>query len=278
MEELRRYYESRGYYVEYVQQGKTVKINGVSYSPEYLKSIGGIIPTEGEHKDRWMIPSTNIGFALESPTEINYMVSDAVNKIYGIKRFEFELNGESYSFILNPEEYSQSEPNRLTVTQTKGGLFVDEFGAGVKDISFSGTTGFSSGFAKFKELRDLILKSYELRSGEYISTAELFFYNYTDEQYFKVAVESFTLRRSKNRPLLYQYEVKLICLSDLSNPAQLEDSMNQIGNSLLAPDTRVSYGQKNNIPKSWWTTGSISTSEYGEIILDSNGNIVGRAE
>ena len=59
-----------------------------------------------------------------------------------LKRMEFEFKGQSYRFVLNPETYEQSEPGKVTITQTKGGAFVEAFGAGIIEITISGTTGF----------------------------------------------------------------------------------------------------------------------------------------
>ena len=116
-----------------------------------------------------------------------------------LKRIEFEFDGKSYDFTLNPEEYSQSEPNKATVTQTMGGAFIDQFGAGLVEIILKGTTGFknatndpNNGFEKFKELRDLIRESYKNTD----TNKEMKFYNYTDEEYWNVFVERFSLLRS----------------------------------------------------------------------------------
>jgi len=161
------------------------------------------------------------------------MQSDGKNKL---KRIEFVFNGKSYKFILNPEEYQQTEPNRASVTQTKAGAWIDEFGAGVPTIQFKGTTGFKNGtsdptkgFRKFKELRDTIRRVYNrVPPGSVVpSSKELLFYNYTDGEYWVVTPTTFELMRSIARPTLYSYNVHLICQRRISNPNASDVSSNK---------------------------------------------------
>lgn len=171
-----------------------------------------------------------------------------------LKRMEFEFMGRSFVFNLNPEEYLQSEPNRISVIQTKGGAWADDFGAGIPKITFKGTTGFKSktlttnqhnfltsliaggggneiwakdeferemvGFYKFKELRDLIREYMDkLTPGDIVTTdKELIFHNYTDGEHWIVIPEAFELLRSISRPLLYSYNISLICQRPANEP------------------------------------------------------------
>ncbi|AYP68593.1 hypothetical protein EalM132_00081 [Exiguobacterium phage vB_EalM-132] len=160
--------------------------------------------------------------------------SDGVNTI---KRIEFAYGGKSYKFKLNPEEYEQDEPNRANVTQTKAGAWIDEFGAGVPIISMRGTTGLSdgkkntAGFQKFKELRDLIRNVYNrVQPGQSIpASKEMHFYNYTDGEYWVVTPITFKLTRTVARPLLYSYDITLICQRKLSQPSNAQKAS---GNSI----------------------------------------------
>lgn len=138
-----------------------------------------------------------------------------------LKRMEFEFDGKSYKFNLNPEEYTQDEPSRSTVTQTKGGAWIDDFGGGLVQIFMKGTTGMKNGFEKFKELRQLIRDYYkEITPGQKVKK-ELIFHNFTDEESWVVHPDpsGIKLFRSKTNPLLYMYELRLICL----RPAQLPE-------------------------------------------------------
>jgi len=186
--------------------------------------------------------------------------------IHRLRRMEFEFMGQTYKFALNPEEYRQSEPSRITVTQTKGGAFADDFGAGVPSIYFKGTTGFRNtemrnylndtgdgsnnqqrfleglvrqgslwaqqelektltGFLKFKELRDLIRRYYTKAPPGAIITPdlELVYHNYTDDEHWVVTPKTFDLMRSVSRPLMYLYEVQLVCMRRADEPTQADE-------------------------------------------------------
>lgn len=161
--------------------------------------------------------------------------SDGVGKL---KRIEFYYNKKSYKFTVNPEEYNQSEPNRITVTQTKGGAWVDEFGAGLPIITLKGTTGFkngtktgTTGYSKFNELRSYIRGVYNrVDPGKSIPTSkDLYFYNYTDGDYWVVIPKTFELLRTVARPLLYTYNIELICLRHASQPRSKSTSSTKVG-------------------------------------------------
>ena len=161
--------------------------------------------------------------------------ADGKNKL---KRMEFYYNGKSYKFNLNPEEYQMTEPNRVNLTQTIGGAWIDEFGAGVPMITFKGITGFKQpstgsptyGWAKFEELRSIIKKVYNrVGQGQIVpSSKEMYFYNYTDGHYFVVTPVTFELMRSISRPHMYSYNVQLICQRSAvnANPVDKSSSAN----------------------------------------------------
>lgn len=158
--------------------------------------------------------------------------ADGVNKL---KRIEFVFNGKSYKFALNPEEYQHAMPNVANVTLTKGGAWIDEFGAGVSTIQFKGTTGFKNGsndpnkgYNKFKELKNMITSVYKRVSlGQEVPVGkELQFYNHTDKEYWIVTPTTFDLLRSVARPHLYAYNISLICQRPISQPKNGDISSN----------------------------------------------------
>lgn len=156
--------------------------------------------------------------------------SDGKNQI---KRVEFVFQGTSYKFLLNPEEYTQLEPNRVNATQTKAGAWIDDFGGGIASIQMKGTTGFkrngdpTTGFEKFKELRDTIRSFYsKVPPGTEITSAnELVFYNYTDGDHWIVTPKTFQLMRSIARPTLYVYDIQLICERPASMPSAVSSTI-----------------------------------------------------
>lgn len=150
------------------------------------------------------------------------------NKNYSgktLKRIEFEFNGSTFKFLLNPETYEQVETNRMNITHTKAGAFIETFGANIVEISISGVTGLrnntsntESGYKHFKALRDLIKSVYDnVTDGQEI-TKFLNFYNFTDNEYYETYPDKFTLSRSKSQPLLYKYSIHLYCLRKLGTP------------------------------------------------------------
>ncbi len=142
--------------------------------------------------------------------------SDGKNKL---KRVEFEFKGKAYKFNLNPEEYTQDEPSRSTVTQTKGGAWIDDFGAGLVQIFMKGSTGVKNGFEKFKELKQFIRDYYDNISPGDEVVDEMTFHNYTDEESWIVHLDPSGLKifRSKSNPLMFMYEIRLVCI----RPAQM---------------------------------------------------------
>ena len=136
-----------------------------------------------------------------------------------LKRIEFEFKGSTFKFLLNPEAYEQTEANRMNITHTKLGAYVEAFGSSIVEISISGTTGWKnntsdteSGYNQFKTLRDLIKSAYDnVLDGQEI-TEFLNFYNFTDNEYYVTYPDKFVLSRSKSQPLLYKYSIHLYCL------------------------------------------------------------------
>lgn len=166
--------------------------------------------------------------------------SDGSNSL---KRMEFKYGDTTYKFALNPEVFDQSEPGRATVIQTKGGAFIDAWGAGLISIEIKGTTGFkngtgdpTNGFTKFKELRDLIRKNFtDVKPGEKVANL-LKFYNYTDDDNWYVYPEKFELNRDKSRSLLYVYDILLIGLAKIGDYDPLNPTTSD---STLASTTPV---------------------------------------
>ena len=163
--------------------------------------------------------------------------------------FQYVSQGASQEITLavNPENFTQTEPSRITVTQTKGGAFVDNFGPGLKTISIVGITGYAqrkdpmtgtkiSGHDHFIALRKMYrdwLNQYNLAN----SNVSLRFYNWSDDESYEIVINNFTLQRTVGRPLLYQYNIQMTCLKDLSKPEREQDNVTNI---LTQPRDRAS--------------------------------------
>jgi hypothetical protein len=168
------------------------------------------------------------------------------------------------TLVVNPESYSQTEPARITVTQTKGGMFVDSFGEGIKTIVISGTMGYKrriavggpgpeqlsgpgteksnkqregvSGQDQFLDLRKLY-RDWLLASTDPNEKAQMRFYNWSDEESYEVVITQFSLQRATGRPLLYQYNIQMTCIKDLN--AKQQGDADPITDKLSEPTGRA---------------------------------------
>lgn len=136
-----------------------------------------------------------------------------------LKRMAFRFDGKIIQLKLNPEEYTQAEPGRGSITQTKGGAWLDDFGAGLGTITMRGTTGFKSaagdklvGFSRLKEIRDMVRNYYAKGNPGDLVDKFITFHNFTDGEHWDVYIKSFTLMRSVNRPLVYLYDIQMVIL------------------------------------------------------------------
>lgn len=136
---------------------------------------------------------------------------------------------------IRPEDLTRSEPSRATVHQTLGRDitgWVDEFGAGLPSLNISGTTGWRfreginmDGEAAFHALNDLVMKDYHaakqaaIDAGINPALVKLIFVDLLDNFTWSVVPTQFQLRRSKSRPLLFQYNISLQAIDvDIETP------------------------------------------------------------
>lgn len=143
------------------------------------------------------------------------------------KRFyhqTFEIRWGIYSIgfhtlLVNPEDLQIEEPSRSAVTQTLGGAFVTDFGQGLPNVTISGTTGYKTkrntegvlldGYEEFEKFRREIYRQFVERNDP---TLYAYWYNWEDNEYYRIQPSSFRMMRNKNEPLLYRYEFRFTCL------------------------------------------------------------------
>lgn len=121
---------------------------------------------------------------------------------------------------------TRNDPSRLNVQQTLGGAWADSFGAGVPTIQISGHTGWrptfgsGDGGTRFQELYDQVYLQWHERRAAAIQSGidpdlvKLVFADALDDFTVVVAPMNFTLRRSRSRPLLYQYQINLTVVGE----------------------------------------------------------------
>ncbi len=170
----------------------------------------------------------------------------------GIRPISFVLQdaaSELTRFVtlnIRPEDLTRTDPARVAVHQTLGRNatgWVDNFGEGLPTINISGNTGWRNaqgtgmdGAEAFDALNQLITREYHEAKQTAIDTGmdpaavRLIFVDVLDDFAFPVVPTTFVLRRSKSRPLLFQYTIALQALSkdvetievltpDFGNPA-----------------------------------------------------------
>lgn len=126
---------------------------------------------------------------------------------------------------IRPEDLTKNEPQRVNVNQTLGRSYsgwVDNYGGGIPSVTIAGHTGWrvqtgntKDGFQSFEQLNDLVSKQYPTEKQKAIDAGidpakvKLLFIDVLDNFAWSVAPMQFTLRRSRSRPLLYQYNISL---------------------------------------------------------------------
>lgn len=160
---------------------------------------------------------------------------------------------------INPEEFTLQRPERVSVVQTLGDPFVDEFGTGLTTINIRGTTGWRTrlalgskvgigalskgvgigaaavdGYEAYRQLHREIFDTYFSQRKEMIEVARdpdevnLILLNTVDNLAFNVVPTEFRLLRSRSRPQLYQYDLNFTVKEDLSEQPVFKYTMQAV--------------------------------------------------
>lgn len=123
-----------------------------------------------------------------------------------------------YLFHPRPEDVQYVFPSRGTVMQTFDGGFVDDFGEGVADIAAKGHTGWNTtipGELQFYMLRDLVtLRYHKMRAakaaaGLPIEDVKMYWVDTLSMFVYEVYPISFMGSKNRQRPLLYQFQIRM---------------------------------------------------------------------
>lgn len=161
----------------------------------------------------------------------------------GVKPIAFTLQtattiSSPVTLKIRPEDLNRTEVQRVTANQTLGrGVigWADHFGEGLPSLNISGHTGWRTaggsgedGAQAFETLNTLIMKSYPeavqdaINQGRDPQQVRLIFVDMLDDFSWVVVPQQFVLRRSKSRPLLFQYTMQFQCIAtDLENPTMI---------------------------------------------------------
>ena len=158
----------------------------------------------------------------------------------GARPISFALDGGGplsfVDLVVRPEDLTRVDPSRLSVQQTLGpSAWVDNFGAGLARITISGHTGWrriegvqGDGLERFIDLKDRVFTHWHSRRNAQASAGmdpdavRLIFSDALDGFSEIVAPDNFTLRRSKSRPLLAQYQISLTVVSENGKTGYLD--------------------------------------------------------
>lgn len=130
-----------------------------------------------------------------------------------------------YLFYPRPEDLQYTHPTRGTVIQTMDGGFVDDFGEGLTDIIVTGNTGWNGGLLpgemNFYILRDMVVINYHAMRkvkadmGLPIDSVKMYWVDTLNLLVYEVYPVSFVARKNRQRPLLYQFTLRLTGLNRL---------------------------------------------------------------
>ncbi len=143
----------------------------------------------------------------------------------------FDLNNSDAPteiiLYVRPEDLTRTDPSRTQVTQTLGGAWGDEFGAGIPTINISGNTGWlmdssnKDGIQRFIDLKSLVFDQWHAKrlaayqNGGRPDYVQLMFVDTLDQFTSLVIPGQFVLRRSRSRPLLMQYQIPMTVIGDV---------------------------------------------------------------
>ena len=161
-------------------------------------------------------------------------ISGNGNTIYPLKRMELVYDDIDIKFAINPSDYTQKEPNRVNITQTKGGAWIDAWGAGIVEFNIKGITGVTGntklnksgtpdideGYRRWKALRDMFRTIYnDVQDGQTVTNL-VKFYNWTDNEFWYCypTASGIELYRSRSKPHIYQYTINLWGLRRIGEP------------------------------------------------------------
>jgi len=180
----------------------------------------------------------------------------------GVRPISFILdNAGSVSspvtLVVRPEDLTRNEPSRVAVHQTLGrdvSGWVDHFGEGLPSVTISGHTGWrrtsrggSDGMGSFESLNNLVqhrfaaAKQIAIESGRDPASVKLLFVDMLDNFAWNVTPTQFVLRRSRSRPLLFQYNISLQAVStSIDSPTRTLPFFGSVPGGLAALEAIVS--------------------------------------
>lgn len=157
---------------------------------------------------------------------------------------------------VRPEDLTRNEPARATVNQTLGrdlSGWVDHFGEGLPSCTIAGHTGWryseaagQDGLQAFDVLNQMVMRAFPaakqaaINRGTDPGLVKLLFIDTLDGFAWSVVPTQFVLRRSKSRPLLFQYNITLQAVSTtIDHTIVVEPFFGNLSGGMAALDVSV---------------------------------------
>lgn len=174
----------------------------------------------------------------------------------GLKRMQLSFGSTVLKFAVNPEDYTQSMPYRVTVTQTKGGAWLDAWGGGIVEFTIKGTTGVRGsstnvdvGYQRWRLMRQFFADVYNsVQDGQEVQNL-IKFMNYTDNEYWWCypAQGGLELYRSKSKPHMYQYTIHLLGIRQVGQPETTTETVTTDNPAVVPSSTTTTQGKKTEV-------------------------------
>lgn len=132
---------------------------------------------------------------------------------------------DELTMLIRPEDLSIGFPSRMSVNQTLGGGWADNFGEGLEEGTFSGTLGWratnfdTGGTERLASMKAFTYTDWHLRreraiaKGDDPNKVKLILVDTLNSYARIIAPRVFELKRSRSRPLLAQYRFSFVVLS-----------------------------------------------------------------
>jgi hypothetical protein len=178
---------------------------------------------------------------IDNPNSLVSVSTEAFNKMRIVRLDLMDFSNPkdgvlimSHTFRGTPEDLKISVPSRTTVTQTRGGYWIDDFGVGVRELSIKGVTGYKKlpvqgngnkkmdGRQLIDELSDIYNQYNKRRKALYEDNKDfrqikLIIHLFMDGLHLVVHPTNFSISRSKASPLMYSYDISFIVITEYQN-------------------------------------------------------------
>jgi len=140
------------------------------------------------------------------------------------------------TFPVTPNQITFYVPSRVTMTQTIGGVFNDDFGAGIPIITIQGNTGYwessrgsfdgsamVDGYTTYQKIYRIFYLDYFALEGSNLSPSpsiqERLLDTYSGRHFVVKPYQDFQIEQASDDPLNWDYTLTFEILRDLNSPS-----------------------------------------------------------